>query len=191
MNTIDSNCQALYILGTGFEVQKAVNLKTYNLQIPSSTDYLEKVEQFSVDMAALAKLSESDSDDVAIVVTELVNNAIHHGNKDDISKMVYIECEITDSELSISIRDEGKGFDPNKVKDPLAPENLMSESGRGIFLIRNLMDGIDFNFGENGTEGIVRKNLYSGKTQVTIANYVYLRIEFQVTATERQFILPE
>ncbi len=134
-------------------------MQSFELVIPSSTDYLEKVERFSVDVAKKAKLPESESDDMAIVITELVNNAIHHGNKDDLSKNVVIRCSIDNGALTIYIRDEGQGFDPSQLKDPLAPENLMSESGRGIFLIRNLMDGLDFNFTDSGTEVIVRKNL--------------------------------
>ena len=63
------------------------------------------------------------------------------------------------NKIELRIRDEGKGFNPQKLKDPLAPENLFSESGRGIFLIRNLMDSIDFNFSDSGTETVVVKHL--------------------------------
>jgi len=104
-------------------------------------------------------MNESDGDDVAIAVTEIVNNAIHHGNLDDINKSVHLIFSIEPDLVRISIRDEGGGFVPDELGDPLAPENLMKESGRGIFLIRTLMNSVDFNFSENGTEVIITKHV--------------------------------
>jgi len=133
--------------------------KTFTLEIPSDSVYLAKVEKLSSKVAKIAKLNESDSDDLGIVTTELVNNAIHHGNNDDKRKKVYI-CFILNSEMiELSIRDEGSGFNPEKLRDPLAPENLMSESGRGIFLIRSLMDSLAFKFDNGGTEVIITKKI--------------------------------
>jgi serine/threonine-protein kinase RsbW len=133
--------------------------KTYKLSIPSSTKYLNKVEAMSVQVAKDFNLTESDSDDLAIVVTELVNNAIHHGNNEDLDKTVTIVfCVSTDS-IEIKIKDQGTGFNPNNLNDPLAPENLLKESGRGIFLIRQLMDSVSFNFTNDGTEVITLKKI--------------------------------
>ena len=137
----------------------AKKARKFELYFASDTKYLENVEKLSTKVARYANLSESDSDDLGIVTTELVNNAIHHGNKNDPNKSVYIIFTVDEDRIELRIKDEGKGFDPNKIKDPLAPENLLSESGRGIFLIRNLMDDLDFNFTTNGTETIVIKNL--------------------------------
>jgi serine/threonine-protein kinase RsbW len=133
--------------------------KTFQLIISSDTTNLVEVEKLSEEVARFADLDESESDDLGIVTTELVNNAIHHGNHDDPSKMVRISFSVNSKKIEIRIKDQGNGFDPEKLKDPLAPENLMSESGRGIFLIRNLMDNIDFIFTSDGTETIVTKNL--------------------------------
>jgi serine/threonine-protein kinase RsbW len=72
-----------------------------------------------------------------------VANAIKHGNKNDAGKKVFVEFGgtfDTARELSIRVRDQGEGFDPEEVADPLAPENLLKGSGRGIFLIRSFMD---------------------------------------------------
>lgn len=131
----------------------------FELEFSSDTKYLEKVEKLSSKVAHYAHLSESDSDDLGIVTTELVNNAIHHGNKNNPNKSVQIIFSVDQSKIELRIKDQGNGFNPEQLKDPLAPENLLSESGRGIFLIRNLMDGLDFNFTESGTETIVFKNL--------------------------------
>lgn len=131
----------------------------YSLKIPSSTEYLDKVEKLCVRVTNRVKMNESDADDVAIAVTELVNNAIHHGNKDDQTKFVHLNFAIENNLIRILIRDEGPGFVPEELGDPLAPENLMKESGRGIFLIENLMDSVEFNFTNGGTEVIITKQI--------------------------------
>jgi serine/threonine-protein kinase RsbW len=136
-----------------------IKMKKFELEFFSDTKYLEMVEKLSSRVARYALLSESENDDLGIVTTELVNNAIHHGNKNDPKKRVQIIFTVDKNKIELRIRDEGKGFNPEKLKDPLAPENLFSESGRGIFLIRNLMDSIDFNFSDSGTETVVVKNL--------------------------------
>ena len=137
----------------------AIKPQTFELKFSSDTKYLENVEKLSSKVAQYAKLSESDSDDLGIVTTELVNNAIHHGNNNDPEKQVHIIFTVDQQKIELRIIDQGSGFNPEHLKDPLAPENLLSESGRGIFLIRNLMDGLDFNFSDTGTVTIVTKNL--------------------------------
>ena len=137
----------------------SIKTRKFELFFSSDTKYLENVEKLSSKVARYAHLSESDNDDLGIVTTELVNNAIHHGNKNDPNKNVSIIFTVDDSKIELRIKDEGNGFELDKLKDPLAPENLLNENGRGIFLIRNLMDGLDFNFTGSGTETIVIKNL--------------------------------
>jgi serine/threonine-protein kinase RsbW len=136
-----------------------VKPRKFELEFSSDTKYLENVEKLSSKVAHYANLSESDSDDLGIVTTELVNNAIHHGNNNDPDKLVHITFIVDDKKIQLRILDQGSGFNPDKLKDPLAPENLLNESGRGIFLIRNLMDGLEFKFSDSGTETIVTKNL--------------------------------
>ena len=135
--------------------------KHFELEIKSISKHLSKVERLSEKVARYADLNQSDTDDLGIVTTELVNNAIHHGNNNDSTKKVFISFFVNGTKLELRIKDQGSGFDPSKLKDPLAPENLLSESGRGIFLIRNLMDGLDFKFSDAGTETIVTKNLHN------------------------------
>ena len=136
-----------------------IKSKSFILEITSDSKYLSKVDKLSAKVARYAKLTNSDSDDLGIVTTELVNNAIHHGNKNDPMKKVSIVFQVDTEQIELRIKDEGDGFNPDEIKDPLAPENLMSESGRGIFLIRNLMDNLEFNFGNDGTEIIAVKYL--------------------------------
>jgi serine/threonine-protein kinase RsbW len=135
--------------------------KTYTF--PSSIDYLEKVESLSVKIARKAGFNESTIDDLSIALTELVNNAIHHGNNDDITKNVTVTFDLDQKDLSITIKDEGSGFDPDQLKNPLDPENLLAESGRGLYLVKALMDDIKFKITEQGTEITIIKRLNKGR----------------------------
>ena len=91
---------------------------------------------------------------VSVAIRESVINAIKHGNRNDASKHVFVEFEtarpLDVAELTIRVRDQGEGFDPGMLADPLAPENLLKSSGRGIFLIRNFMDDVQL---ERAPEG--------------------------------------
>lgn len=86
---------------------------------------------------------------IMIAVTESVNNAIKHGNKEDEKKNVELAMELGDDRVRFWIKDEGKGFDFRNLADPTAPENLDKPGGRGIFLMKHLSDEIIFH--ENGT----------------------------------------
>jgi serine/threonine-protein kinase RsbW len=96
-----------------------------------------------------------------MAVREGVANAIKHGNKMDIRKRVLATFDLSlDGELEVVITDEGKGFDPTQVDDPLNPANLMKTSGRGIFYMRTFMDAINYSFAPNGgTQLVMTKNL--------------------------------
>jgi serine/threonine-protein kinase RsbW len=87
-----------------------------------------------------------------MAVREATVNAILHGNQYDAAKRVTVSFETTSDALTVNVRDEGAGLDPDTVPDPLAPENLLKQSGRGIFLIRAFMDEIHFRALSPGTE---------------------------------------
>lgn len=132
---------------------------TYAVSFPSSIDYLEKVEALTVKVARELRFEESTIDDLSIATTELFNNAIHHGNDNDETKKVFLKFKSNGKQLTISIRDQGDGFSPESLKDPLAPENLLADSGRGIYLVKMLMDEIEFNNSQSGCEVIIRKRI--------------------------------
>ncbi len=97
---------------------------------------------------------------ILMAVREAVANAIKHGNRQDMSKHVHLEMDVVADTLAISIRDEGEGFDPGAVVDPLAPENRLKTSGRGIFYMRTFMDEVRFQrHPEGGMEIVLKKNL--------------------------------
>ncbi len=94
-----------------------------------------------------------------MAVREATVNAVLHGNKYDPQKCVHISFERRPGVMEIRVRDEGPGFDTTQIPDPLAPENLMKTSGRGIFLIRAYMDEVRFRMAEPGTEMILIKHV--------------------------------
>ncbi len=81
---------------------------------------------------------------ILMALREALANAIKHGNSQDLEKRVALEMDVVDDALQLTIRDEGAGFDPTKVADPLAPENRMKTSGRGIFYMKTFMDEVRF-----------------------------------------------
>ncbi len=92
-----------------------------------------------------------DLDEVRLALREALNNAVKHGSRLDPEKKIHVACRLDPQEgLWVSVRDEGNGFDPNRVPDPTSPENLERFSGRGIFMIRELMDKVEFR--DNGRE---------------------------------------
>jgi serine/threonine-protein kinase RsbW len=114
------------------------------LEFTSAFEMLDFVQIVSDHMSRGIGLDDDAAHWVSVAVRESVINAIKHGNRNDESKHVFVEFETTERvpELTIRVRDQGEGFDPTEVADPLAPENLLKSSGRGIFLIRNFMDDV-------------------------------------------------
>ena len=127
------------------------------MTIQSSLEHIESVEKLAEKAADAMKFSDEEKDSLAIAVTEAVNNAIIHGNKQDKAKKVSIGFLLENKRLTVTIKDQGKGFDPDNLSDPLAPENLLKESGRGIFILSTLMDDVKFEFKGDGTEVIMTK----------------------------------
>ena len=115
------------------------------LEFTSAFEMLDTLQAVSDHICKEVGLDEDAIHWVGVAVRESVANAIKHGNKGDISKKVFVDFESTAGampELSIRVRDQGDGFEPEEVADPLAPENLLKGSGRGIFLIRSFMDEV-------------------------------------------------
>ena len=120
--------------------------RTIRLEFNSVFEMVDFVQIVSDHMGRSVGLDEDSLHWVGVAIRESVINAIKHGNRHDAAKHVFVEFEATTvdvvPELSIRVRDQGEGFDPEEVANPLAPENLLKSSGRGIFLIRNFMDDV-------------------------------------------------
>jgi serine/threonine-protein kinase RsbW len=119
------------------------------LQIPSVFDLLDLVQVLSDRMGQMAAFDEDAVHWIGVAVRESVINAIKHGNREQPGKQVTIEFAFTPvdhpTELVVSVTDQGEGFEPEAVADPLAPENILKSSGRGIFFMRSFMDDVQLN----------------------------------------------
>lgn len=126
----------------------------------------ENIELVQVVLDSSLQRLEFDDDSrywIGIAVREAVANAIKHGNQQDPGKRVEVELVIEHQEVVIRIHDEGEGFDPSGVDDPLDPENLLKPDGRGIFYMNRFMDDIQYNFRpEGGTVVTLRKRIVAG-----------------------------
>jgi serine/threonine-protein kinase RsbW len=125
-----------------------------------------EVEAAADQLAIEAGLDEDQRFHIAMAVREAAINAVLHGNGYDPSRQIDVSLENTGTALVFVIADQGPGFDPDHLPDPLAPENLLRGTGRGIFLIRSLMDEIHFRQLHPGTELTLVKHLApaAGKT---------------------------
>src|ERR1700719_2430999 len=120
--------------------------------LDSTLETVDSAEQTASRIAAEAGFDEDQVMQISMAVREAAVNAVLHGNAYDPDKKVKLDFERTSSDLVITIRDQGKGLDLNKIPDPLAPENLLKTSGRGIFLIRSFMDEVHIHPSHTGTE---------------------------------------
>ena len=120
------------------------------LEFTSAFEMLDFVQVVSDHVAHTLGLDDDTQHYVGVAIRECVINAIKHGNRSDSRKHVFVEFSTVDSVLTIRVRDQGEGFDPDTLADPLAPENLLKASGRGIFLIRSFMDDVELRSAPEG-----------------------------------------
>jgi serine/threonine-protein kinase RsbW len=130
-------------------------------RMESTLESVNKAEEMADKVAAQAGMDEDTRSGVSMAVREAMINAVLHGNNYDPAKRVNLTLEQNGKELIVTITDEGPGFVPEEVPDPLAPENLLKESGRGIFLMRAFMNEVRFRKLNPGTEIILIKRIQS------------------------------
>lgn len=125
---------------------------TKQLNLSSSLDEMERLEPFVDELQEWATFGEDDYNRIMLALSEAINNAILHGNQQDPNKTVKVNTKLADQGgiLIVSVEDEGKGFDPDDIPDPLKEENLLNEGGRGVYLIKQYSD--DIAFSKNGTK---------------------------------------
>lgn len=126
------------------------------LKITSNAQSLRLVERLIEDVCQIYSVNEDCYGNMLIAVTEAVNNAITHGNKNDPEKFVRIGFESDENKLIFSVMDEGPGFDYQSLPDPTDPANIDKISGRGVFLMSNLADSIKFE--QNGSKVLLGFN---------------------------------
>jgi serine/threonine-protein kinase RsbW len=113
----------------------------------SLPENINLIEIFIEELKGEFSLSIELEANMLVALSEAVNNAIFHGNRADPGKRVHFHMEKNNNEFLFVIEDEGSGFNPADIRDPTAPENLDKPSGRGIFLMRNLADRVEFDKG--------------------------------------------
>ncbi len=135
-------------------------IKDDGILIPSSTDFLADVDKFLEEKFAEAGVDPSVMTDIAISVSELVNNAIIHGNQSNMAKVVDVKFSVNSAELKVIVTDQGDGFDYETVENPIDDSNLLKEVGRGVFIVKSFVDDISITtLPEGGTRVEITKKL--------------------------------
>ncbi len=124
-------------------------MKAIKIEIPSLPENIRMIESFIDNAKEEFQLEDDIYGNIMIAVTEAVNNAIVHGNRNDTSKNVALTLQILDRRIKFTVQDQGTGFDFSILPDPTSPENLTKPGGRGIFLMKHLSDEVTFK--ENGS----------------------------------------
>lgn len=141
--------------------------QSFPSQIQPISPFVERLIHFIAKARSLvgSEIGYFDRLDIGIALHEALANAIVHGNQEDPDKRVYVVCRCTTGgEVSITVQDEGQGFDSDAVPDPTAPENLLAKHGRGIYLMKTLMDEVRFEQG--GALVYMRKKPNAGSAEV-------------------------
>ena len=127
-----------------------VTEQTTRLVLPSHIEAVADAAAAATDFVQSCGLGEELAFGIDMAVREAVTNAIVHGNQEDEAKKVEVTFNCLEHALEIEVKDQGAGFDPAKVPDPTAPENILKTSGRGNFLIRSFMDEVNWSSRSEG-----------------------------------------
>ncbi|EAY24110.1 ATP-binding protein [Microscilla marina] len=119
-------------------------MTSLQIKIPSLVENIRIVESFIDNAKEKHNINDDIYGNIMIAITESVNNAIRHGNREDKNKNVLLSLVLNDNRVKFIVQDEGPGFDYQNLADPTAPENLNKPGGRGIFLMKNLCDEVNF-----------------------------------------------
>jgi serine/threonine-protein kinase RsbW len=134
----------------------------FRLTLASDPKQIGRVEGFLKKVRHATHLDEIQFHKLMVSLTEAVNNAIIHGNKQDQEKKVTVRCDIMPGWLMVVVIDQGTGFKPKTVKNPLVKKNLLRTSGRGVFLMRTLMDKVEFDVQPTGSRVMLWLDLTKG-----------------------------
>ncbi|HWR82322.1 MAG TPA: ATP-binding protein [Candidatus Deferrimicrobium sp.] len=128
-----------------------------SISIPPNLSFLTAVDDFVESFLERCGAEQSVIADIAISVSELVNNAVAHGSRSAVNRPVVVSISRSDNVITVTVSDPGAGFNPNNIDDPLSDENLLKETGRGIFIVRSLMDTVAVNVTPEGTTVTITK----------------------------------
>ncbi len=131
-------------------------MKEFTYEISSELSQLPAVESFIQNAAIDCGVDDDTTYGITLTVYEATTNAIVHANRKDPAKKVRFIVEYTGRFFTVRIFDQGSGFDPARIPDPTAPENLMKDSGRGLYLMKIYADEVQFHTTDAGTEIVLR-----------------------------------
>jgi serine/threonine-protein kinase RsbW len=140
-------------------------IKHLEVTLQTQVESVNVAEEMCLRVAEAAGFGEDDCYRIGMSVREGVINAFHYGNQEKPDKKIYLAVHLTTDKMIIHVLDEGKGFSLADVPDPLAEENLLSTSGRGIFLMRAFMDEFDVVTGQNGGAEIIMSKKLPGSSE--------------------------
>jgi serine/threonine-protein kinase RsbW len=140
--------------------------KRIEVTLETQIESVALAEEISLRVAGAAGFSEEDSHKISMSVREGVINAIQYGNGQQQDKKVYLTFELAPEKLVVRVIDQGPGFDLADVPDPLAEENLLKTSGRGIFLMRSFMDEFEVHRSRQGGAEVVMAKRYPASRAV-------------------------
>ena len=130
---------------------KSADARTVRLDIASRIEMLDMVQAVLNHLCSVVGFNEEAIHYMSVAIRESVVNAMKHGNKLDEGKRVTLAFVLQAGALEVTVQDEGAGFDPALVPDPVAEENLLKAYGRGIFFMRSFMDNVAYSFEKGGT----------------------------------------
>ena len=144
----DPSVRACYQVATC--PMKSQEPRTVSIDIASRLEMMETVQTVLGHVTTLLGFDEDAAHYMSVAVRESVVNAIKHGNRQDAKKRVKVSFVILPGVLEVAVQDEGPGFDPGRIPDPVADENLLKTDGRGIFFMRSFMDKVEYSFPPKG-----------------------------------------
>ena len=129
-----------------------IKQNSYQKIVKSDPNLIPDVNEFIFSILSPLTIESEILTNLNLAISEALSNAMVHGNKLDPNKVVVVTLDVFDSKIELSIKDSGQGFDPDEVPDPTRPENILKDSGRGIYIMNSFIDDVFYNFSNEGTE---------------------------------------